>query len=206
VNDISNRTLVFLTIIAIFFTLFGTATILGSLGQDIPLITGFGPTVQGNVSVTVAATTSIRLNGQNVSFGNGSAFGGVNLNTSSGVDNPSTFSDNPGEFQVENDGNVDVSLTINGSTATQFITTGTSPKYEWVPINATQSGAVEGGCDTALNVTKSNFSNTIAEVCSNFTFRDANDTLNVSIFLFLPTDTEPQTYVDLDVEFQGVQV
>jgi len=215
-NEISNRTLVFLITIAIFFSLFGTVTVLNKLGVDaVPLITGAQTaTQQAQVNVTVAASTSIVLrNGANVTFGNGSAAGGVALSTLGGTDNPNTFFD-PGsnsdadDFVVENDGNVDVNLTINGSSAADFITSGTSPAYNWSGTNFSSVETTDNGCiDGNLTTTQTPFGvEGNDSICQNFTFRDADDRLNVTINLFLPGDTEPSTYTDSNIFFMASQV
>ena len=191
-NDVSNRTLVLLTALAIAFSLFGVITILSRLGQPIPLITGLGATEIGNVSVTVATVLSIDAT-NNVSFGNGSNVGGVTLTTNGSVTNPSTF-DEPGSFRIENDGNVDVNVSINSTRATLFITTGTSPLYNWSGTNATG----DNGCTGVNNLTTANTvfgvgaQNTT--VCDNLTYRDATDSVNVSIWVFIPEDTAPGQY------------
>ena len=220
-DNISNRTLVVLISIAIFFILFGTTTILGSLGQPVPFITGLlSTTAEGQVSVVVAETTSIRIIGSNVSFGNGSAVDNVSLSTASGTDNPSTFNDPSNaaadDFLIENDGNVDVNLTLNGSSAADFITTGTAPLYNFSAKNS--SNLLDNGCivfenssgqsGAALNSSQIPFGvgSVAPSICNNFTFRNLNDTINVTINLFLPGDTEPQNYTDVDVLFTAVHV
>ncbi len=222
-NDISNRTLVILAAIAIFFSLFGTITVLDRLGiSTASLITGAAPFQNAYVNVTVASITSIVLNnGGNVSFGNGSAAGGVVLSTASGVTNPNTFL-SPGsnadadDFVIENDGNVDVNVTINGSRASLFITTGTGPAYNWSAQN--HSTTRDNGCYNTttgvtaqsgygLNVSQNPFGvGPNASVCQNLSYRNANDTVNVTIRLYIPADTEPNTYSDTRVFFMAVKV
>ena len=218
-NDISNRTLVILSVIAIFFSFFGTITVLDRVGiSPGNLITGAAPTQAAQVNVRIAASTSIILiNGGNVSFGNGSAQGGVYLSTNASFANPNTFND-PGtsneadDFQIENDGNVDVNLTINGSKATDFITTGTSPLYNWSAANITIQGASDDGCiHGSRNLSQVAFggfggAGGIPSICQNFTFRDANDTVNVTIWLFVPADSEPRNYTDTGIVFSASQV
>ena len=192
-QDISNRTLVLLIALAIVFSMFGATTILSRLGQPIPLITGFGLLEYGNVTVTIATVLSIDAT-NNVTFGNGSNACGVILSTNdSQQPNPNTFAE-PGDFRIENDGNVDANVTINSSTAAAFITTGTSPLYNWSGTNATG----DNGCTGINNLTTVNtaFGSGIANVtvCDNLTYRDAADSVNVSIWVFVPADTTPGTY------------
>jgi hypothetical protein len=222
-HEITNRTLVFLIAIAIFFMLFGTVTVLNKLGVDtFSPLTGAAPFQNAQVNVRVAATTSIVLNhAGNVSFGNGSAFGGVVLSTASGFDNPNTFSDpttaGASDFTIENDGNVDVNVTVNGSAAANFITTGTSPLYNFSGQNHSVAG--DNGCfnvsaaaatytNGKVNSSQIRFGVGAANhsICSNLTFVDVNDTVNVTINLFLPTDTEPGNYTDTRIFFMAVKV
>jgi hypothetical protein len=217
-NDISNKTLVFLTVVAIFFSLFGTVTVLDKLGvNSFNLITGAQTaSQQAEVNITIAGVASIILrNGGNVSFGSGSVSGGVYLSTNTSFANPSTFLD-PGsdadadDITIENDGNVDVSLTINGSSAADFITTGTAPLYNFSLLNTSSQGAgPEDGCRGGTKNTSQivfGVGATAPTVCSNFTFRDANDTLNVTIWLFIPADTGAAVYQDQQVIFTATQV
>ena len=209
-DNLSNKTLVVLLAASILLTAFGTTTILSKLGSNpFPAITGAASTVEGNVSVTVAAVTSIRIVGSNVSFGNGSAFGGVVLSTAEGTDNPSTFNDPSGgeadDFVIENDGNVDVNLTVNGSSATDFITTGTSPAYNFSSVNITPDDGCNGGTQN-LSEIPFGVGSVTPSICENFTFRDFNDTMNITINLFLPADVEPSTYVDTNVLFSATAV
>lgn len=208
--------------IATFFSLFGTFAILSMLGiPSVPLITGFAVNQSAYVNVTVASTTSIVLiEGGNVSFGNGSA--PAALSTASSFDNPNTFDDpGPGkpdadDFVIENDGNVDVNLTINGSRASSFITSGTGPAYNWSGANHSNTG--DHGCynitvgtingltspNTSQNpfgIGKYNYS-----VCENLSFVNSNDTVNVTIRVFIPGDTLPGTYTDSKIFFMAVKI
>lgn len=217
-NDISNRTLVILAGIATFFSLFGTFAILSMLGiPSVPLITGFAVNQSAYVNVTVASTTSIVLiEGGNVSFGNGSA--PAALSTASGTDNPNTFDDaaataDSNDFVIENDGNVDVNLTINGSRASLFITSGTGPAYNWSGANHSNTG--DHGC---YNITVGSLNGLTSpntaqnafgvgainlSVCSNLSFVNTNDTVNVTIRVFIPGDTLPGTYTDSKIFFMA---
>lgn len=216
-NDISNRTLVMLSIIAIFFSFFGTITILNSIGiSPGNFITGAAPTQAAQVNVRISALTSIVLvQGGNVSFGNGSAAGGVYLSTNGTFANPNTFNDpstsnEADDFQIQNDGNVDVNLTVNGSKASNFITTGTTPLYNFSAINMTLQGlGPEDGCrGGSRNQSQIVFGvgSVAPSICQNFTFKDSNDTMNVSIWLFVPGDTEPSNYTDTGILFTATQV
>jgi hypothetical protein len=217
-NNISNRTLVLLVVIAIFFSLFGTVSVLDRLGINaFNIITGAQTSSQrAEVNVTVAGGNSIILrNGGNVSFGNGSVFGtGAYLSTNTSFANPNTFLD-PGsdadadDITIENDGNVDVNITINGSKATDFITTGTSPLYNFSAFNMSSVGAgPEDGCRGGRrNTSQIAFGiGSAKSICQNFTFADANDTINLTIWLFVPSDTEPNVYQDTNIVFTSSQV
>ena len=225
VDDISNRTLVFLITIAIFFSVFGTVSILNSMGVDsMNMITGAQTANQeAQVTVTVGAAVSIVLiEGGNISFGTGTV--PAVLSTASGTSNPGGF-DSPGgtansdDFVIENDGNVDVDVTINGSVAADFITTGSSPLYNWT--GQSHSAAGDNGCfnttddlnhgqGSGLNASGTAFGIPVgtanATVCINLSFVNVNDTLNVTIQLFIPVDTSPATYTDSGVFFIATQV
>ncbi|HLC72417.1 MAG TPA: hypothetical protein VJH37_02430 [Candidatus Nanoarchaeia archaeon] len=188
---ISQKTVAFLLCLTIVTVLGSFITLLEKLGTNSAL-TGFATFDTGVVNVTIQSTVDINLAVDNVDFGSGT-INTIGLNTSlntsdtawGGGNNPNGFSD-PGPFQVRNDGNVDVNISVNSSnTASSFIG-GTNPGYYFVasPVG-TDDGCV---ANMTNNATPRGFSSSTLEICQNLTFGDAADTLNISIFVDIPSD------------------
>ena len=185
-------------------TLVGTTASMVKLGRfELPVITGFATRITGTVNVTIANTTAISFTtGRSyVDFGNGSITGtwtSINTTTVGGA-NPNTFA-NPSGFRVQNDGNTNVNVTVNGSAPSTFLG-GTNPSYAW---NATGG---EGGCTGNLSfnltIAKANFSTTPAIACYNLTYPDAGDAFDVEIYLQVPSDAATGTHTDSLVGFQA---
>ncbi len=190
-KEVSERTILIFTGIAIFVSLGSILLILAKVGMNIPIITGLQAlqgTAFGEVNVTVAKTISITFESGFVQFGNGSlspnsTAGWTPVNTSASA-NPNTFAE-PGPLKIRNDGNEDVNLTINGSTASTLLA-GTNPYYQWQGLAATG----DNGCAGSNNITTSftNMAVALSLVCWNLTYADSADAVNVSIFLWIPSD------------------
>ena len=195
--EISDQTLVILTVIALITTIGGTVLILQKLGPDIPLLTGLATTDTGTVNVTIDATVSILLNVDEINFSGGSVVSGLaitELNTTGAVGgglNPSSFSE-PGDFQIENNGNVDVNVTINGTPAANWIG-GTSPTYRF---STTAPGTDDGCATNRTNTGATTLGATLTDFCLNLTFTDAADTTNISIYIGLPSDIPAGSITD----------
>ena len=187
--EVSDRTLVVLIVVALLTTVGGTITILQKVGPELPLLTGFATTDTGEVNLTIDATVSIRLTVDEVNFSGGSPLSGgglTQLNTSGaagGGGNPSTFA-NPGDFQVENDGNVPVNLTINATPASVWIG-GTSPTYRF---SSTNPGSDDGCAINRTSTEPTTLNATQVDFCLNLTFSDSADTTNISIYVGIPSD------------------
>ena len=198
-KEIHNKTLATLLIVAIFISLLGTTITLINLKKiQFPFITGL-PT--GIVNVTIASLISISLPVSLVNFGNGSAVVSplTYLNTTATL-NPSTFNE-PGDLIVQNDGNDDANITINGSPIGTASWLPGGSIYQYSARNQTS----RNGCLTnssAAKVIQTNAADlnaTMVIICHNLTFPDSADQVNVSIFLGIPANISPGTYSDNSV-------
>ena len=205
-KQISNKTLAILLCTALIISLFGTTITLVQLKKiQFPFITGL-PT--GIVNVTIASLVSISLPNSLVNFGNGSLTVTplTYLNTTAAV-NPSTFNE-PGDLQVQNDGNGNVNVTMNGSPVGTASWIPGGSIYQWQGRNATS----RNGCLTNSSVKQvvqaqiATVNATMQVVCENLTFPDTADQVNVSIFLAIPANLTPGTYSDNSVLIQAVAV
>lgn len=203
--QISDRTLIVLTVIALLTTIGGTITLLQRLGQNIPQLTGLASTDTATVNVTVSSTVSVKFNVDLIEFGSGTVLSGGSLtqvNTTAST-NPTTFNE-PGDFVIENDGNVEVNITINGTPAGTWIG-GTSPTYR---VSSRLPGSTDNGC--AKNITNNNtaitLNATLVPLCFNLTFVDINDTMNISIYVGIPSDAAAGVKTDSAVAVFATQI
>ena len=201
--------MLFLLVLALISLVTGIMLILEKLGPA--SLTGLATFDTGIVNVTIQATTDINFVNDNVDFGSGTIIlGGLNtsLNTSDtglgGNNNPNGFA-NPGPFQIRNDGNVDVNITINSSnTASSFIG-GTNPGYYAI---GTPVGTDEGCLNNLTNNDTAFYgvTGTALLICDNLTYADAADTLNISIFLDIPSDAATGLKTDSGFEVHAQRV
>lgn len=209
-GEISNRMLLYLSVFAIFITLFGATISMVKMGKfELPFITGLAAssTQTGTVNVTIANTISISLNTSFADFGNGSLSAAPSytaVNTTAAA-NPSTFNE-PYGIVVRNDGNVDINITLNGSAASTFLG-GTTPSYMWnTSDNESNSCGASGLNYSTKNITGNitSVTTTHQRVCSNLTFPDATDEIIIEIYLNLSPDMPAgRTYTDNGLQIRG---
>ncbi|MBI1972927.1 hypothetical protein HYS50_02900 [Candidatus Woesearchaeota archaeon] len=210
---ISDRTLIILILLALLSVITSMILILEKLGAP-SFLTGLATFDTGVVNVTISATTDINLAVDNVDFGSGTVvLGGLNtsVNTSDtawgGNSNPSTFA-NPGPFQVRNDGNVDVNISVNSSSTAATFIGGTNPGYYFV---GSYVGTDEGcggadGVNITNNATLNGFTSSALEICQNLTYADAADTVNISIFIDIPSDATTGLKTDSGFEVHAERI
>ena len=191
-NDVTNKTLVYLLMIAIVVSLVGTLVSLSKLGEL--GITGMATnTSSGEVNLSITGACSVSMTGgNNISFGSGAVSGSpCILNTSAGTKsggcgtgiNAVTHGIN-----FTNDGNQNISLNISSNvTAANFIG-GSNPVFK-IDANEVESGACNFG-NFSLNWNETNTSD--MELCSSSNQlepNDDNDTLEIDVYLSIPTDS-----------------
>ena len=119
-----------------------------------------------------------------------------------GSANPNGFS-NPGPFQVRNDGNVDVNITVNSSNTAATFIGGTNPGYYFT---GSIVGADDGCFVNISNTSLLSFTTTAQLVCENLTFADPADTMNISIFIDIPSDASTGLHTDSGFEVHAERV
>lgn len=156
------------------------------------------------VNITIVAVASINFTTDffdfgvgEVTLGSGSAKLDSNDSSSQGADGNWSYPQGNGSFTLENIGNKDALLELaTGKDAATFIG-GTSPAYSYSVINNEALSCPVGfqnitfGAWQPVNTTGAG-----TLICSNFTFADASDTLNVSIQLVVPSDSYVGTLTD----------
>ena len=206
-DEISNKTLATLLVVAIVISLAGTFFAMKGITTVTNFISGAQTASPSGVAkVNITETVSITLNNPTVDFGNGyrqPTFDDNSLcNLTSSAAVPAscwnvTGTYAPQDFQVENDGNVNVNVTINSTTNTSYFSNCTgsktyganTPRYEFAGKLATAGGAHGYGCNTtAGDLTTTNTSFTAANqlLCKNLSATDSADQFNVTIVLGVP--------------------
>jgi len=201
-DEISNKTLATLLVVAIVISLAGAFFAMRGVSQITNVISGAATEQPGEAKVNISSLTSIMLTQATVNFGTGyrnASEVGINdecnLTTNQSTKPTCWFNITawaPRPFVLENDGNVYVNVTINSSINTTFLDgtpAGTAvQRYQFVPSDSS-SGLLgfrpENGCNaTAFSVTDwTEFSNSRQLICTNMS----------------PTDTEDEFYVDINI-------
>jgi hypothetical protein len=205
-TDVTNRTIAALLFVAMAVTVFSTAITLNKLNDTSEFgLTGFS-TKNATARLNISQLNSIKFTTDVIDWENGmvntSAGNTLCTLTTSGHSSPGYvgcigFAETiPDDFVLENDGNVNVSVTVEL----------TQPSTTWI-------GGNPGQVDTFIEV-KNHQDNTITScvgtwlggsegtevvltdvgdqiACSNFLFEDNNDLLNFSLRVAIPSDAPP---------------
>jgi hypothetical protein len=190
-NSVSNRTLVYLLVVAIVVSLTGTLISLSKLGEL--SVTGFGAgNATGEINLSVITSCSVTMSGSDIDFGSGtvSSGGTCELNTSAGTNSGcSGFSTVSHGLNFTNNGNEDINLSIKGNTTATAFITGTGPEFK-INANAIQAGVCGGGNFALGSWTE--LSTTAAILCNEsnrLAPTEDNDTLEIDVYLKIPDDT-----------------
>ena len=201
-NEVSDKTLVVLIIIAIVISFSGTLVSLNRLSQlGIP-ITGMAGSGTGVANLTIIAGTSIAVS-QNIIFGAGS------VNTSYAVleSNASNYMATNGTgtwnwtayggqaFVIENDGNTNVSINITTNVSKAKYIGGANPFLGAAISYEEGDAACQGVGSGAVQITVWKEINDTSNVtiCRNLTPTDASDQINISLRLGIPEDAPTGT-------------
>jgi hypothetical protein len=223
-DDISNRTLALLLVTSIIVSLGFTLYSLNGITRD--AVTGrVGSTGSGRVNLTVASSVSISLVNSAIDFGTGyvnsskstcntnaTLNAGANYNDTEGAADTANNcwsqtvgSVTPKGLQIENDGNVNVLLTMVGPDVHNFLNYSTSGSY---PRNFSwRARDNQTACATGatLQSTYIVFNGSSQNVCSNFSYQpNANDELGIDVRLVIPVDIKPGTYSNSSIVFTAV--
>ena len=154
-------------------------------------LTGFDVlTDTAEVNVTISPLAAINFTTDFIDFGTGTVLLGaanamLESNGTAAVNG--TWSWTAQYFELENIGNINVSLKLkSGKTAAQFLG-GSSPSYEYV-VRDTESGScidIPAGWQTATG--------SDATICSSFKIKDSNDRIRIDVKLVIPSDSNSGT-------------
>ena len=193
--DISNKTLAFFLVAAMVVSIAGTMVSLNKIG-DSSGITGYTP-ASGNVTLNVSKTASIVFMVGAVDWGSGTVNtdgdGCVMDTKTEGTSGCSAFSGD-GPLELENDGNLDVSVAFNISgNETMIPSTDTSGRLffiNWTNNESTScNGSNVGYIGDWVSLNSSMINNESLEFCANLTWADTVDAMDIHFNITLPINT-----------------
>lgn len=217
-QQISNKTLTFLLLVAIVVSIAGTIISINRINQLIlqaPIITGMAtPTGTGQVNVTIASTTSITATDPAIQFGSCSPPITYGCNVSSNYTTDATFGctcaggSNPDNITIKNDGNKHVNVSVKiGTLAKTFIggTIGGNGQADmWIVVrnstdapgclNVTEISVPTGfDLNTGMQHDWKNLSSTTEyyPLCHNLTYGSTTNSIYVFAKLFVPANAPP---------------
>lgn len=207
-DEVSNKTLATLLVVAIVISLAGTFFAMRGVSQITNIVTGASVTPSGTAKVNITELTSIVLTQSLVDFGAGFRNTSVvtvnqecNLTTNDTTLGQIGSSDcwinqteyAPKPFTLENDGNNYVEVSINSSTAVNFLTgtpTAGTQHYLFSPADSNDGffKPAENGCLVAFTGTETwtEFSESNQTICTNMSPYTAEDEFNVDINISIP--------------------
>lgn len=197
-EEISNRGLAVLLILAIVISIGGTLISLNVIGTG---ITGYAISQSGTAMLNIEGLVQITLTDGSINFGTCDLSSSLvltydsNSTQNQSLEDPTsqcTFPDGvPDVFTLENSGNENVNLTINSDTsAADFINApGSSLKtFAFAGMERITTG--ENGCVEGLRTSFTNFTEASTEylLCNNFTTAADSDEIDIAFRVTLPPD------------------
>lgn len=157
---------------------------LASIGMQ---LTGFATTTDtAVVNVTIDTSAAINFTVDFVDFGSGAVTNGTIgalLDTESTADN-GTWTPTATGFTLENIGNVNVTLGFYADKNASTYLGGSSPTFKFKVTDVEANS-----CQNPSAATYTEFLTTNITACSPLMFDDANDTIDLDIELFIPSDS-----------------
>jgi hypothetical protein len=199
-DRLSNKTIATLLVIAMVISLTGTFFAIKGISSVTNIITGTATTGTGQADVNITSVTSITLTQTKVDFSSGYRNESVlalasqcNL-SSNDFTVPScwinTTAYSPRDIVLENNGNRYVSITINSTNySSAFSTCSVRTTIDSGSSNYTFKGLASseaGACSLNLNTTELMFNNSDQQLCSNLSYADSTDSINITISLKVP--------------------
>ena len=191
-EEISNKTIAALLVVAMVLSLSGTFFSLNKLNMLQKGVTGYATTDTATATLQLQEVTSIvfQTGHDAVDWGTGSVdtsngYTECNLTTSnlSAYSGCVDFNAQPEPFILENDGSVNANVTINASADPSSWIGGTNPGFYFNASNyepGSCAGTLASG-ETPLNTTE-------VMLCTNLTFDNSKDTLTLDLKAEVPYD------------------
>jgi hypothetical protein len=222
-DDISNRTLALLLVTSIIASL--GFTLYGLNGMTKNPVTGRASSGSGRVNLTVASSVSITLTSSAIDFGTGyvNSSSSSKCGTNATLNAGQTYNDTenvvntcwvqtigtaqPTSLKIENDGNVNVQLSVVGPAEAQFFNSygGSYPYNLTWRARASEAGSCVTGA-VSFQQAYTNFGGTSKAVCSNMTYQPGtSDELAIDVKLTIPANIVPGAYSNSTIIFTAVQ-
>lgn len=203
-QQISNKTLTFLLVAAIVVSIGATVISFSRMSQLIPRTTGMGST--GLVNVSIAQTASVNVIDTQIQFGSCAPTATYGCNVSSNSTSADCSCEGgtwPDNITVQNDGNVDLNLTVKTTDLAATFIAGTAPQF-WFSV---RNGSSRPGCRNSTTYAGTDYNNNFFQynwfsfetsnmeytACVNLSYPDTNDQIAVFTKLFLPSDAPIST-------------
>ena len=194
----SDNLLLTIAVLAVAASLIATGFTYFSLVNLAAQISGYA-TSTGQANLTVESQASINFTKSFVNWGSGM------LNPGGTAASLTTFETNnvsggnwtlsgAGGLQIENIGNINISLNLTGAkTAVQFIG-GTNSVYKWNITNVEVGSCINGTAASSGNLDLNTFHNVnisigASIVCPTFRFETGNDLIRIDFNLTIPEDS-----------------
>jgi type II secretory pathway pseudopilin PulG len=199
-EDLSNKVIMALAIIAIIMSLSGTFMFYSKMKGE--KITAAATTTQALARLNITSRASINFTISRIDWGSGYVNDTAlycQLN-SEGLNNPANctnFTTVSEGFRLENDGNRNVELNLSSNnTAAQFIG-GTNPIYQWKFLNNESDSCGSHGIGSSCVINSSALTpqvyTTVSTApilaCPCFRASDTSDLLNVELQIRVPSDS-----------------
>ncbi len=192
---VSNNLLTSLVVLAIIVSVAGIYSILGAVSvMQVPFVPGTGVTgaATGTTQANVGQVAAISLIVNTVDF--------LTMNVN---ENNDTVDDSPGPFTVQNDGNLDVNVTINATALwDQDGYNETNQSYQFKCGNSTEWDCPLGSVETAF--VDMPVDSAAVLVIADMPFQNPRDLLEVEINVTVPP-AEPTGAKSSTVTFTGFQ-
>ncbi|MBW3015447.1 hypothetical protein KY330_03430 [Candidatus Woesearchaeota archaeon] len=181
-EDISNKTLALLLVVAIAVSLVGIFT---AQKGGVRYLTGAAHSGKSDVTFSTESVVSIVVTGD-VDFGSGRVDTGQTAATlySNGSTELGTWSFSEQPINVKNDGTQNVTLQVKSNvTAGDFLGGGTSPDFAFISFDGDASGACVSAISSYTTLTTSS-----QNVCTPLRNSDATNEANVTLKVVVPQD------------------
>ncbi|GIU70270.1 MAG: hypothetical protein KatS3mg002_1506 [Candidatus Woesearchaeota archaeon] len=202
--EITNKTLGLLLVAAVTISLFGTIISINRMNRimEMSSLSGYATTAQGNVSVYVNTSTSIRFAIDYVDWGTGY------VNTTGGYVNCTLRTDgtpnsagcvgfnelNQG-FVLENDGTTTATVQLySNANASQFIggtSDGGGPQFMYKVSQNESNSCISGLTPTSFTDVNTTSPGTTICPSSNFNFTDSADSIKIDLYVNIPYTVPP---------------
>lgn len=229
-EQVSDKTIMFLLIAAIIISIGGTIVSINRLNQLIPRVTGLGTTTTGKVNVTLANVNSISITDSQIDFGSCSPNSSTGSNLSSNISNGTTWQswgspgvcvsivNSPDNITIKNDGNTNLNISVKTNVIASTFIGGDSP-YGPLFMFSVKNDSDSPGCNNATGTTWTaqkefnigrgmawNWSNfTVADedylACANLTPVANRDSINLFVKLYIPADAPQKTDTNATLTF-----